>query len=169
MIKSILIITSILSPMNHVYTNSTKVKFVNHSYQLVTTKPKVSSKDIDRYIHNASLKYQVDEKLVRAVIKTESTYRTKAISKKGAYGLMQLMPATATRFGVNDRTNVKENIYGGVRFLRFLLDTFDGNTKLALAGYNAGEHAVMKHKNKIPPYPETINYVTLVLTEYRKG
>lgn len=169
MIKSILIITSILSPMNHVYTNSTKVKFVNHSYQLVTTKPKVSPKDIDRYVHNASLKYHVDEKLVRAVIKTESTYRTKAVSKKGAYGLMQLMPATAERFGVTDRTNVKENIYGGVRFLRFLLDTFDGNKKLALAGYNAGENAVMRHHNKIPNYPETINYVTLVLTEYKRG
>ena len=111
----------------------------------------------------------MDEKLVRAVIKTESTYRTKAVSKKGAYGLMQLMPATAERFGVTDRTNVKENIYGGVRFLRFLLDTFDGNKKLALAGYNAGENAVMRHHNKIPNYPETINYVTLVLTEYKRG
>jgi len=169
MIKTILIVSSMISPNTQIYTSTGTAKFVNHSYQMVTTKPKVTPKDIDRYIHNASLKYHVDEKLVRAVIKTESTYRTKAVSKKGAVGLMQLMPATAERFGVSDRTNVKENIYGGVRFLRFLLDTFDGNKKLALAGYNAGENAVIRHHRKIPNYPETINYITLVLTEYKKG
>lgn len=121
--------------------------------------------DINKYVHDAALKYNVDEKLVHAVIKTESTYRTKAVSNKGAAGLMQLMPATAARFGVNDRNDAQQNIEGGVRFLRFLLDTFK-DTKLALAGYNAGEHAVMRYNNTIPPYPETQNYVGLVMAAY---
>ena len=126
---------------------------------------KTSKADIDRYVHNASIKYGVDEKLVHAVIKTESTYRTKAVSNKGATGLMQLMPATATRFGVNDRNDAQQNIEGGVRFLKFLLDTFK-DTKLAIAGYNAGEHAIQRHNNTIPPYPETQNYVVKVMDAY---
>lgn len=121
--------------------------------------------EINHYVHAAAKKYGVDEKLVHAVIKTESTYRKAAVSKKGAAGLMQLMPATAERFGVSDRMDERQNIEGGVRFLRFLLDTFK-DTKLAVAGYNAGEHAVMRHKNRIPPYPETQNYVGLVMAAY---
>ena len=121
--------------------------------------------EINHYVHKAAIKYGVDEKLVHAVIKTESTYRKAAVSKKGAAGLMQLMPATAERFGVSDRMDERQNIEGGVRFLRFLLDTFK-DTKLAVAGYNAGEHAVMRHKNRIPPYPETQNYVGLVMAAY---
>ena len=121
--------------------------------------------EINHYVHAAAKKYGVDEKLVHAVIKTESTYRKAAVSKKGAAGLMQLMPATAERFGVSDRMDERQNIEGGVRFLRFLLDTFK-DTKLAVAGYNAGEHAVMRHKNRIPPYPETRNYVGLVMAAY---
>jgi len=121
--------------------------------------------EINHYVHAAAKKYGVDEKLVHAVIKTESTYRKSAVSKKGAAGLMQLMPATAERFGVSDRMDERQNIEGGVRFLRFLLDTFK-DTKLAVAGYNAGEHAVMRHKNRIPPYPETQNYVGLVMAAY---
>ena len=121
--------------------------------------------EINHYVHIAAKKYGVDEKLVHAVIKTESTYRKSAVSKKGAAGLMQLMPATASRFGVSDRMDERQNIEGGVRFLKFLLDTFK-DTKLAVAGYNAGEHAVMRHKNRIPPYPETRNYVGLVMAAY---
>lgn len=170
MIKTLVIIPLLVSPSVHEF-KAGDVHYTAKSYHLVhqTKKHEVTLKDIDRYIHNAALKYHVDEKLVRAVIVTESTYRTKAVSKKGAVGLMQLMPATAKRFGVEDRNDVKQNIYGGVKFLRYLMDTFKGNTKLALAGYNAGEHAVMRHKNKIPPYPETINYVGLVMTAYEKG
>lgn len=167
MIKPILIASSLIAPIAHIYTAEPS-NHVTYTRQVIV-KPKPTGNDIDRYIHNASVKYNVDEKLIRAVIKIESTYRTKAVSKKGAVGLMQLMPATAERFGVSDRNNVKENIYGGVRFLRFLLDTFDGNKKLALAGYNAGENAVIRHHRKIPNYPETINYVQLVLDEYKKG
>jgi soluble lytic murein transglycosylase-like protein len=125
----------------------------------------VSQKELNMLIHNAAIKYKVDEKLIHAVIKTESTYRTAAVSKKGAVGLMQLMPATASRFGVLDRADVKQNIDGGVKFLSFLLKTFK-NTELAIAGYNAGEHAIMRHNNSIPPYPETRNYVGLVMAAY---
>lgn len=123
--------------------------------------------EINHYVHKAAIKYGVDEKLVHAVIKTESTYRKAAVSKKGAAGLMQLMPATAQRFGVADRMDEKQNIDGGVKFLRFLLDTFK-DPKLAVAGYNAGEHAVIRHNNRIPPYPETQNYVGLVMAAYNE-
>jgi soluble lytic murein transglycosylase-like protein len=123
--------------------------------------------EINHYVHLAAKKYGVDEKLVHAVIKTESTYRKAAVSNKGAVGLMQLMPATASRFGVEDRMDERQNIEGGVKFLKFLLNTFK-DTKLAVAGYNAGEHAVMRHKNKVPPYPETRNYVGLVMAAYNE-
>lgn len=149
-----------------------QVKMVNNhptsSYIVKQISNKPTQKDINRYIHNAAVKYKVDEKLINAIIKTESSFRTNAVSEKGAMGLMQLMPATAERFGVMDRTNVKQNIEGGVRFLRFLLDTFNNNTKLAVAGYNAGEHSVMRHNNSIPPYPETMVYVERVMTEYKR-
>jgi soluble lytic murein transglycosylase-like protein len=123
--------------------------------------------EVNHYVHIAAIKYGVDEKLIHAVIKTESTYRKSAVSKKGAAGLMQLMPATASRFGVSDRMDERQNIDGGVKFLKFLLDTFK-DPKLAVAGYNAGEHAVMRHKNKIPPYPETRTYVGLVMAAYNE-
>jgi soluble lytic murein transglycosylase-like protein len=132
-----------------------------------STPASVSRKDINSIVHEASLKYKVEERLIHAVIKTESTYRKSAVSNKGAVGLMQLMPDTATRFGVSDRQDVKQNIEGGVKFLKFLLDTFK-DTKLAIAGYNAGEHAVMRHNNQIPPYPETQNYVGLVMSAYQE-
>jgi soluble lytic murein transglycosylase-like protein len=134
--------------------------------QVKVTKP-LNRREINHYVHAAAKKYGVDEKLVHAVIKTESTYRKEAVSKKGAAGLMQLMPATATRFGVLDRMDERQNIEGGVRFLKFLLDTFK-DPKLAVAGYNAGENAVIRHKNRIPPYPETRNYVGLVMAAYNE-
>jgi len=110
---------------------------------------------------------QVEPALLHAMIETESNYNPKAISPKGAVGLMQLMPATAKRFGVTDRTDATANIYGGARYLRYLLQLFNGNLKLALAGYNAGENAVKRYGNKIPPYRETKNYVKKVMRRYR--
>jgi len=149
-----------------------KVKMVNNqpivTIAITQTPKEPTLKDINRWTHNACINYSVDEKLVHAIIKVESAYRTEAVSNKGAVGLMQLMPATAERFGVEDRKNVKQNIEGGVRFLRFLMDTFK-DKKLAVAGYNAGEHAVQRHNNSIPPYLETIVYVDRVMTEYTKG
>ena len=132
---------------------------------------KVASLSLDtqsyrREIEAASGDYGVDKALVRAVIHAESAFRPNAISEAGAQGLMQLMPATAERFAVDDPFDARQNIRGGVRYLAWLLKRFNGNQKLALAGYNAGEASVVEY-NGVPPYAETQSYVTLVqsLTE----
>jgi Transglycosylase SLT domain len=117
-------------------------------------------------IAQAAQRHQVDEKLVHAVIQTESAYNANATSRAGAVGLMQLMPATAKRYGVTDRSDPDQNINGGTRYLRYLLNLFNYNLDLAVAAYNAGEHAVMRYGNAIPPYPETRNYVRQVLSLY---
>lgn len=119
-----------------------------------------------REIEAASGLYGVDRALVRAVIHAESAFRPNAISAAGAQGLMQLMPATAVRFAVDDPFDARQNIRGGVRYLAWLLKRFNGNQMLALAGYNAGEASVDEY-NGVPPYAETQSYVTRVqsLTE----
>jgi len=119
-------------------------------------------------IAQAADKHQVDPKLIHAVIQTESAYNANAISSAGAVGLMQLMPDTARRFGVTDRNNPDQNVEGGTRYLKFLLGMFNSNLDLAVAAYNAGEGAVVKYNNSIPPYPETQNYVKQVLALYKK-
>jgi soluble lytic murein transglycosylase-like protein len=115
-------------------------------------------------IEEAAAMHGVDEDLVRAVIQTESGFDPKAVSRVGAKGLMQMMPATAKRMGVEDPFDPRDNIMGGVRYLRLLLDKFKGNVPLALAGYNAGPRKVTKFKG-IPPYKETRGYVKKVLRE----
>ena len=109
----------------------------------------------------ASSKYGVDEAVVRAIIHAESAFNPKALSRVGAQGLMQLMPATARRFGVGDAFDARQNISGGVQYLAWLLKRFDGDLTLAAAGYNAGEGAVDKYKG-VPPYAETKRYVERV-------
>jgi soluble lytic murein transglycosylase-like protein len=116
----------------------------------------------------ASRSYGVDRSLVHAVIQAESGYNPAAVSRKGATGLMQLMPGTAKRYGVADARDPVQNIHGGVKYLKDLLAMFDGNMQLALAGYNAGENAVIRAGNRIPPYPETVAYVPKVLDFYRR-
>lgn len=101
--------------------------------------------------------------LLHAVVRTESAYDPSALSSAGAMGLMQLMPGTAKRYGVRDAWDPLDNLRGGARYLRDLLDLFDNDLRLALAGYNAGENAVKKYGNRIPPYPETQRYVRKVL------
>ena len=113
-------------------------------------------------IKNASLLYGVETALIKAVIKTESNFNPEAVSNKGACGLMQLIPETAARFGVGDIFNPRENIYGGTRYLAYLISLFDGDLELVLAGYNAGENAVIRYDNQIPPYNETKRYVKKV-------
>ena len=120
------------------------------------------------YIENASKTHGVDSALVHAVITAESGYNPVATSKAGARGLMQLMPGTAARYGVQNITDPQENINGGVRYLRDLITMFNGNLELAVAAYNAGENAVIRHGNRIPPYAETVHYVPKVLGFYRK-
>lgn len=119
-------------------------------------------------IAKAAARHQVDAKLLHAVIQTESAYRPDAVSSAGAVGLMQLMPATASRFGVMDSNNPEQNIDGGTRYLRHLLDMFPHNLDLAIAAYNAGENSILRHNNSIPPYPETQNYVKQVLSLYKQ-
>jgi soluble lytic murein transglycosylase-like protein len=106
--------------------------------------------------------------LIHAIIATESKHNTRAKSPKGAVGLMQLMPATARRFNVQDKHNPKQNILAGSKYLRELLTQFNGDLSLSLAAYNAGPGAVQKYSNRIPPYKETMRYVPKVLKYYKK-
>jgi hypothetical protein len=121
----------------------------------------------DPWIKQAAALYRIPEALVRAVIKCESNYDPRAVSPAGAHGLMQLMPETALRMQVRDIFDPRENIFGGTRFLRILANHFNGSLELTIAGYNAGEGAVMRY-NGIPPYPETQGYVTCVLAAYQR-
>ncbi len=109
----------------------------------------------------------IEPNLLRAVIVVESGFNPRALSKCGAAGLMQLMPATAARFGIHDRYNPALNIRAGARYLSFLLNRFDHNVRLALAAYNAGEDAVVRNAGEIPPYAETLEYIPKVLKVYQ--
>ena len=122
----------------------------------------VNPAEFEQLIKVCSTKYGVNPCLVKAVIHAESGYNPNAVSKKGASGLMQLMPATAKSLKVADRFNPKDNVEGGVKYLRFLLDTFRGDVSLAVAAYNAGLGSVAKYGG-IPPYNETKTYVNRVL------
>jgi soluble lytic murein transglycosylase-like protein len=107
--------------------------------------------------------------LLHAMIMVESAYNPEAESKKGAQGLMQLMPATASRYGVDDSYDPRQNLQGGARYLKDLLEEFEFDLQLALAAYNAGENAVRRYGNQIPPYPETQHYVEKVMGYYRQN
>lgn len=119
-------------------------------------------------IERASRAHGVDVALVHAVISAESGYNPGAVSRAGARGIMQLMPDTARRFGVQNIMDPSDNIHGGVRYLRELMKLFNGNMELAVAAYNAGENAVIRHGHRVPPYAETVHYVPKVLDFYRK-
>ncbi|WP_173065541.1 lytic transglycosylase domain-containing protein [Sulfurimicrobium lacus] len=122
----------------------------------------------DRIVDDAARTYGLEGALLHAVISVESHYNPKAVSRKGASGLMQLMPATARRYGVADSFDPVQNIEGGARYLRDLLKMFNSDLSLALAAYNAGENAVVRSGNRIPPIRETRDYVPKVLGFYRK-
>lgn len=127
----------------------------------------VSDASVKSYVEEAAQKYDVNPALIDSVIQVESNYNPLAISPKGAEGLMQLMPATARRFGVQNTFDPRDNIHGGVKYLKFLQETFKDD-RLAIAAYNAGEGAVAKYNN-VPPYPETLNYVEQVGKRYGKA
>lgn len=121
---------------------------------------------VDGYIEEFCALYDVDPLLIFAQMNQESSFQARATSPKGASGFMQLMPDTARRFGVTNIYNPRQNIKAGIKYMRWLLDKFDGDVSLALAGYNAGEGAVMKYGNKIPPYRETQSYVVKIMNHY---
>ena len=129
--------------------------------------PTSGDQELDRLIYNVGQREGVDPRFIHAVIWQESKYIVDARSHAGAQGLMQLMPATAKRFGCEDRNDPVENVEAGTKYLRWLLKRFEGNVELALAGYNAGEGSVDKY-NGIPPYNETRNYVRIISKRYGK-
>ena len=133
-----------------------------------TVKTKQSSnknEEINNLIEEYSSKYNLDSDFVKSVVKQESGYNVNATSKCGAMGLMQLMPATAAGLGVTDAYDAEQNIAGGTKYLKGLLDRFDNKKELALAAYNAGPNAVKKYGG-IPPYKETQNYVKSIMKSY---
>jgi len=121
---------------------------------------------VDSFIVESGKRNSVDPLLIYSIMHQESSFKARAMSYKGARGLMQLMPGTAARFGVSNIWDPKQNIEGGARYMRFLLDLFAGDIKLALAGYNAGEGAVIKYGYQVPPYSETQEYVRRIGRRY---
>ena len=134
----------------------------------VPTSQLLSTPKIDSIIDRVSSRYQVDPKLVHAMIRVESDYDPAAVSSKGAMGLMQLIPSTAQRFGVQHPFDPKENIQGGVSYLKYLLHLFGGNLPLSLAAYNSGEQTVIR-SGGVPAIPETERYVRKVTHLYHSG
>ena len=122
--------------------------------------------EVDNFIVESGKRNSVDPLLLYSIMHQESSFKPRAMSNKGARGLMQLIPATASRFGVVNIWDPKQNIEGGARYVRFLLNLFNGDVRLALAGYNAGEGAVMKYGYQVPPYSETREYVRRIGNRY---
>src|ERR1700752_4775268 len=122
--------------------------------------------EVDTYIVESGKRNSVDPLLLYSIMHQESSFKPRAMSYKGARGLMQLMPPTAARFGVTNIWDPQQNIEGGARYMRFLLDMFSGDVRLALAGYNAGEGAVLKYGYQVPPYSETREYVRRIGNSY---
>jgi soluble lytic murein transglycosylase-like protein len=153
----------------------------NNRYRLLILSPRDRTASGDRYdamllaragqydsiIEKAAISASVEPNLLRAVIVVESGFNSRAVSKRGAVGLMQLMPATATRFGVSNPYDPLQNVHAGARYLKFLIDRFGQDVRLALAAYNAGEDAVDRNGGQIPPFSETMAYVPRVMKIYQ--
>lgn len=129
--------------------------------------PDIDVSKYDQIIRRAADKFKIDSALIKAIIKTESNFNHHAVSRVGAQGLMQLMPATAYALQVEDAFLPENNIEGGARYLRYLLNNYRGDLTLTLAAYNAGEGAVAKYNNNVPPFRETQNYIKRVLSYYK--
>ena len=158
LIRTVVVIPRALQP---------KLVTENQAGEPDSAQPETAS--VPDLVEAVAKQYDVDPLLVNAVIQVESSYNPYAVSVKGAQGLMQLMPATARRFGVRNSFDVKENIEGGVRYLKYLDSLFPNDRNLTIAAYNAGEGAVWKYGNKVPPYRETEQYVKRVGMKYGKA
>jgi soluble lytic murein transglycosylase-like protein len=153
----------------------------NNRYRLLVLSPHDRTASGDRYdfqllakatqydsiIEQAAVSAALEPNLLRAVIVVESGFKSRAVSKRGAVGLMQLMPATASRYGVSNPYDARQNVHAGARYLKFLIDHFGHDVRLALAAYNAGEDAVERNGGQIPPFSETMAYVPRVLKIYQ--
>ena len=153
----------------------------NNRYRLLVLSPHDRTASGDRYdslllakatqydsiIEQAAISAALEPNLLRAVIVVESGFNSRAVSRRGAVGLMQLMPATASRYGVSNPYDARQNVHGGARYLKFLIDHFGHDVRLALAAYNAGEDAVERNGGQIPPFSETMAYVPRVLKIYK--
>ncbi len=153
----------------------------NNRYRLLVLSPQDRTVSGDRYdvqllaratrydaiIEHAAISAALEPNLLRAVIVVESGFNSRAVSKRGAVGLMQLMPATASRYGVSNPFDARQNVHGGARYLKFLIERFGHDVRLALAAYNAGEDAVVRNGGQIPPFSETMAYVPRVLKIYK--
>jgi len=148
---------------------ASQVDWMTHSFRPGTTASSgKTSPEINQMVEQSANRFKVDPGLVHAIIRVESGYDSQAVSSKGAMGLMQLVPATAQRFGVANPFDPKQNIEGGVNYLKHLLDLFGGDLPLSLAAYNAGEHTVQR-SGGIPAIPETQNYVRKITSIYQGG
>lgn len=145
-----------------------KTQQADPNYRQITSTYAVASEDVDKAIEDAAARHNVDPNLVRAIIKVESNYNPRAVSRKGAMGLMQLMPKTARGLNVSNPFDPQQNVDAGVRHLKGLLQNFNGDVGLSLAAYNAGQGAVARN-NGIPPYAETQNYVKRITSLYGPG
>jgi soluble lytic murein transglycosylase-like protein len=149
------------------FTNTPLDKRYQPMWGAPSKRPRSAAGDYDQYIQTSALQFRVDPLLVKAVIKTESYFDCQAVSKKGAMGLMQLMPDTARDLRVSNPFNPEENIRGGTQYLRMMLDLFNGDLQLALAAYNAGPTRVQS-LGRVPRIPETMQYIERVMLHYRQ-
>ena len=154
-----------LTPLPTAATEKTFAEFTSPDTRGLTTGHKITQPQVDAAIDAAAAKHHVDPNLVRSIIKVESNFNPRAVSRKGAMGLMQLMPATARDLNVRNPFDVEQNVDGGVRHFKELLDNFNGDVSMSLAAYNAGAGAVSRHGG-VPPYAETRDYVKRITSLY---
>lgn len=175
MLKYILVGLACIPNISQARVHTILTSYAIQTYKIQSNEPRdpISKKEVHRknpkltdIISAAAERHNIDEKLLHAIIRTESSYNKDATSPKGAVGYMQLMLDTAIRFGCFDRKDPNQNINGGTKYIKYLFTLFD-DIKLVVAAYNAGENAVIRYGNKIPPYPETQDYVKKVLSRYR--